>query len=74
MERVPTCNLNVFIPRPGKVPFQEDIVTCDVSVSANGCYKAASPPSFVGQQAMHDAGGQTVANPLFVVYGCFDTL
>ncbi|HWF73498.1 MAG TPA: hypothetical protein VG186_09150 [Solirubrobacteraceae bacterium] len=69
-----TCNLNVFIPQPGKVPFQEDIVTYDVSVSANGCYKAASPPSFVGQQIMRDARGQMVTNPLFVVYGCFNTL
>ena len=69
-----TCNLNVYLPQPGKVPFQENIVTYDVSVQANGCYKAASPPSFVGRQTMRDARGETVTNPLFVVYGCFNTL
>ncbi len=69
-----TCNLNVFIPQLGKVPFQENIVSYDVSVSAHGCYKASSPPSFVGRQTMRDAQGRTVTNPLFVVYGCFDTL
>jgi ABC-2 type transport system permease protein len=69
-----TCNVNVFIPELGKVPFQQNIVTYDVSVQANGCYKAASPPRFVGQQTMRDARGQTVTNPLFVVYGCFNTL
>jgi ABC-2 type transport system permease protein len=69
-----TCNVDVYIPEPGKVPFQETIVTYDVSVQANGCYKAASPPTFVGQQTMKDAQGRSVVNPLFVVYGCFNTL
>ena len=39
-----SCTLNVFIPQPGKLPFQETPVTYDVSVQANGCYKAQSPP------------------------------
>jgi hypothetical protein len=45
-----------------------------VSVQYNGCYKAQSPPSFVGQQTMRDAHGRDVVNPLFVVYGRFNTL
>ena len=69
-----SCTLNVFIPQPGKVPFQETPVTYDVSVQANGCYKAQSPPAFVGQQTIRDTRGKTVVNPLFVVYGCFNPL
>jgi ABC-2 type transport system permease protein len=69
-----SCTLNVFIPLPGKQPFQETPVTYDVSVQANGCYKAESPPSFVGQQTMQDARGQRVVNPLYVIYGCFSPL
>jgi ABC-2 type transport system permease protein len=68
------CTLTVFIPQPGAVPFQQTPVTYDVSVQSNGCYKATSPPSFVGQQSMRDADGKQVVNPLFVVYGCFNTL
>ncbi len=68
------CTLDVYLPQPGKVPFQQALVTYDVSVQSNGCYKAESPPTFVGQQTMRDAQGQMVVNPLFVVYGCFDTL
>jgi hypothetical protein len=45
-----------------------------VTVQSGGCYKATSPPSFVGQQTMRDANGDQVVNPLFVLYGCFDTL
>lgn len=69
-----SCSVDVFIPQPGKVPFQQTQVTYEVSVQANGCYKAQSPPSFVGQQTMRDSSGGTVVNPLFVIYGCFDPL
>jgi ABC-2 type transport system permease protein len=69
-----SCTLDVFIPQPGAVPFQQTPVTYEVSVQANGCYKAESPPSFVGQQTMRAASGQTVVNPLFVIYGCFNIL
>ncbi len=69
-----SCTLNVYLPQPGAVPYQQAVVTYDVSVQSNGCYKAQSPPSFVGSQTMRDAQGQTVVNPLFVVYGCFNTL
>jgi hypothetical protein len=68
------CTLTVFIPQPGAVPFQQAPVTYDVTVQSNGCYKAESPPSFVGQQTMRDARGHDVVNPLFVIYGCFNTL
>ena len=66
------CTLDVFIPQPGAQPFQDTPVTYDVSVQSNGCYKAESPPSFVGQQTMKDANGHQVVNPLFVIYGCFE--
>ncbi len=68
------CTLDVLIPQPGANPFQDTPVTYDVSVKSNGCYKAEAPPSFVGQQMMRDAHGQSVVNPLFTIYGCFDPL
>jgi ABC-2 type transport system permease protein len=68
------CTLDVFVPQPGAEPFQQTPVTYDVSVQSNGCYKAESPPSFVGQQTMKDAAGNSVVNPLFVIYGCFNPL
>jgi ABC-2 type transport system permease protein len=68
------CTLTVLIPQPGAVPFQSTPVTYDVTVQSNGCYKAESPPSFVGQQTMQAAGGHQVVNPLFVFYGCLDPL
>ncbi|MBV9802521.1 MAG: ABC transporter permease [Solirubrobacterales bacterium] len=68
------CTLDVFIPQPGADPFQQTPVTYDVSLQSNGCYKAESPPSFVGQQTMRDAAGHQVVNPLFVIYGCFNPL
>ncbi|HWE33323.1 MAG TPA: ABC transporter permease [Solirubrobacteraceae bacterium] len=68
-----TCQLDVLIPQPGANPFNPTIVTYDMSVTADGCFKADAPPSFVGQQMMRDAAGKQVVNPLFTVYGCFDT-
>jgi ABC-2 type transport system permease protein len=68
------CTLTVFIPQAGAVPFQQTPVTYDVSVTSDGCYKAVSPPTFVGQQTMKDASGSSVVNPLFTIYGCFNTL
>ena len=69
-----SCTLDVYIPQPGKLPFQQTPVTYDVSVQANGCYKAQSPPAFVGQQTIKDVAGDDVVNPLYVVYGCFNPL
>jgi len=68
------CTLDVFIPQPGAVPFQQTPVNYDVSIQSDGCYKAESPPSFVGAQTMRDAAGNTVVNPLFTIYGCLNTL
>jgi ABC-2 type transport system permease protein len=68
------CTLDVFIPQPGAQPFNQTPVTYDVSLQSNGCYKAESPPTFVGQQTMKDAHGNQVVNPLFVIYGCFNPL
>ncbi len=68
------CTMNVYIPQPGAVPFQQTPVTYDVSVQSDGCYKAQSPPAFIGQQLMRDANGHSVVNPLYTIYGCFNTL
>jgi len=68
------CTMNVFIPQPGAVPFQQTPVTYDVSVQSDGCYKAQSPPAFIGNQLMGNAQGHNVVNPLYTIYGCFDTM
>jgi ABC-2 type transport system permease protein len=68
------CTLNVFIPQAGVVPFQQTPVAYDLSVNSDGCYKATSPPSFIGSQTMRVARGKTIVNPLFTIYGCLDTL
>jgi ABC-2 type transport system permease protein len=68
------CNVFVYLPQPKSVPFQRTNVEYDVSVSANGCFKAESPPTFIGNPTMTDAAGRRVTNPLYVVYGCFDPL
>ncbi|MBV9819984.1 MAG: ABC transporter permease subunit [Solirubrobacterales bacterium] len=69
-----TCTMNVFLPRPGRVAFERSPVDYDVSVASNGCYKAQSPPAFIGGQTMPDARGRSVVNPLYIVYGCFNVL
>jgi ABC-2 type transport system permease protein len=68
-----SCTMTVVTPHSGGNPFQLTPVTYDVSVKSDGCYKAQSPPSFVGQQMMSDAYGHDIVNPLFTIYGCFDT-
>ncbi len=68
------CTLDVLVPQPGAVPYAQTPVTYDVSVDSDGCYKAESPPTFVGEQTILDAAGQSVVNPLYVIYGCFNTL
>jgi ABC-2 type transport system permease protein len=68
------CTLYVYLPQAQSVPFQQTSVEYDVSVQYNGCYKAQSPPAFIGGSTMQDAHGHSVANPLYIVYGCFDTL
>ena len=68
------CNVYVYLPQPKSVPFQQTNVEYDVSVASNGCFKAQSPPNFIGGQTMTDNRGRSTTNPLFVVYGCFNTL
>lgn len=68
------CTLNVAIPQPGAVPFNNTPVSYDVSVQSDGCYKAQSPPAFIGQQLMKVPDGSLVVNPLYTIYGCFNTL
>ncbi len=68
------CNVYVYLPQPKSVPFQQTNVDYDVSVASDGCFKAQSPPNFIGGQTMTDARGHSTTNPLFVVYGCFDPL
>ncbi|HWE58171.1 MAG TPA: ABC transporter permease [Solirubrobacteraceae bacterium] len=68
------CNVYVYLPQPRSVPFQQSNVEYDVSVQYNGCWKASSPPAFVGGQTMQNTAGREVTNPLFVVYGCFNVL
>ncbi len=68
------CTLNVMIPQQGALPFNPTPVSYDVSVSPDGCYKAQSPPAFIGQQLMRDARGHNVVNPLYTIYGCLDLM
>jgi ABC-2 type transport system permease protein len=68
------CTINVLIPTQGSLPSQPTPVSYDVSVQSDGCYKAQSPPAFIGQQLMRDANGHNVVNPLYTIYGCFNTL
>lgn len=68
------CTINVLIPTAGSLPSQPTPVTYDVSVQSDGCYKAQSPPAFIGQQLMRDASGHNVVNPLYTIYGCFNAL
>jgi ABC-2 type transport system permease protein len=68
------CTLNVLIPSSGSLPPEPTPVAYDVSVQSDGCYKAQSPPSFIGQQLMRDSAGHNVVNPLYTIYGCFNIL
>jgi ABC-2 type transport system permease protein len=69
------CNLFVYMPQLKRgVPYEVTAVEYEVSVSYDGCWKADSPPAFVGGQTMPDRLGRQVANPLFTAYGCFNIL
>jgi ABC-2 type transport system permease protein len=68
------CSLQIVGPSTGALPSQPTTVAYDVSVQWDGCYKAQSPPAFIGQQTMPIPGGRSVVNPLYTVYGCFNTL
>jgi hypothetical protein len=66
------CTIYVYLPQPNSVPYELTSAEYDVSVQYNGCYKAQSPPAFLGGATMVDAAGRNVTNPLFIVYGCFN--
>jgi ABC-2 type transport system permease protein len=68
------CTINVLIPTQGALPPQPTPVSYDISIQGDGCYKAQSPPAFIGQQLMRAADGSQVVNPLYTIYGCFNPL
>lgn len=68
------CSFQVFAPNSAGSNIAQFHVNYEVNVQANGCYRAEGPPSFIGQRLMTLAGGRQVVNPLFIFYGCFDTL
>ena len=68
-----SCTITILRSVPGAELFRTTPVTYDMSVKSEGCWKAQAPPSFVGQQTMTDAHHRSVVNPLFSIYGCFDT-
>ena len=58
-----TCTLYVYLPQAKSVPFQQTSVEYDVSVQSNGCFKAQSPPAFLGGPTMKDAAGRQRDQP-----------
>lgn len=69
------CTFQIFAPTPGStLPPEPMTVSYDISVQPDGCYKAQSPPAFIGQQTFTDPAGDQVVNPLYTIYGCFNTL
>ena len=49
------------------------VFTYELSVRADGCYKADGSPSVIGGAMLTTPSGSNVVNPLFEFYGCFDT-
>lgn len=47
--------------------------TLDVTLKANGCYEAQSPPGAVGALYVNNQQGKPFLNPLFAFDGCFGT-
>ena len=68
------CTFDVLNRATGPLPPQQTTITYEVSVQSDGCYKAQSPPAFIGQQLMQNGRGQSVVNPLYTIYGCFNTI
>jgi hypothetical protein len=68
------CTMEVYVLLPGgSQPLTDTPVDYDVSVAANGCFKADAPAYVVGGQTLSD-GHRRVFNPLTVLYGCFNVL
>ncbi len=68
------CTFDVMTQSTGPLPPSQTTITYELSVQPDGCYKAQSPPAFIGPQLMRDAHGNNVINPLYTIYGCFNTL
>jgi ABC-2 type transport system permease protein len=68
------CYMYVITPSTSATPSEPTDIDYDVSVNWDGCYKAQSPPLFIGQQTMRNKQGQSVVNPLYTIYGCFNPL
>ena len=68
------CSMQIVPPSTGALPSQPTTVAYDLSVQWDGCYKAQSPPAFIGQQTMPATHGHIVVNPLYTIYGCFNPL
>jgi hypothetical protein len=51
----------------------QSVFTYELSVTADGCYKADGSPSLVGGAFLTTPAGAEVVNPLFEIDGCFDT-
>jgi hypothetical protein len=66
--------MQIVPPSTGALPSQPTTVAYDLSVQWDGCYKAQSPPAFIGQQTMPATHGRIVVNPLYTIYGCFNPL
>ncbi len=68
------CYFYIIPPSGGALPTEPTNIDYDVSVNWDGCYKAQSPPAFIGQQLMRDKQGKNIVNPLYTIYGCFNPL
>jgi len=66
------CTMTLLSAQTGFDPLELSQVAYEVSVKANGCYKADAPPTFVGEQTLTGVHGGRFVNPLFTIYGCFD--
>jgi ABC-2 type transport system permease protein len=70
-----SCTMHVYVVLPGgTAPLTDTPVSYDLSVQSNGCYKASSPPAYVGAAQIRDTHGRLVVNPLVIIYGCLDIL
>ncbi len=65
-----SCGLDVFT-LGAQGGLQQVQIHYEVGVRPDGCFRAESPPTFIGNRTLRTPGGDEVVNPLFVLYGCF---
>lgn len=65
--------MTLLSAQTGFNPLELARVAYELSVKADGCYRADAPPAFVGEQTLTGVHGARFVNPLFTIYGCFDT-